>query len=252
MQPQALNRIPIEILRARVAQEIRTAILRGDLPPGSRVKQEDLAAQLGVSREPVRQALLLLQREGLVRAQSNGRATVAPVDRQLISDVYGFREAVETTVVAMLARLPKFDVTPLRDIIARGRTAVRQGDLSALIHLDMSFHTSLYEAAGNQVIIEVMRGQWSHIRRVMAMVLDRAAYRQKVWDEHEVIVRAICAGRVASATAAAGRHIRAARKMLLAIFDAAMTAKPAATTPRVSSRDKRNTRFGPEWADSRG
>ena len=125
MQPQALNRIPIEILRARVAQEIRSAILRGDLPPGSFVKQEDLASQLGVSREPVRQALLLLQREGLVHAEPNRRAIVAPVDRQLISDVYGFREAVETTVVATLARLPQFDVTPFRDIIARGRTAVR-------------------------------------------------------------------------------------------------------------------------------
>jgi len=245
VQPQALNRIPIEILRARVAQEIRMAILRGDLAPGSHVKQEDLAEQLGVSREPVRQALLLLQREGLVHAQPNRRATVAPLDRQFISDVYGFREAVETTVVAMLARLPTFDGAPFRDIIARGRTAVRQGDRSALIHLDMSFHTSLYEAAGNQVIIEVMRGQWSHIRRVMAMVLNRAAYRQKVWDEHEAIVRSICAGRVPSAIAAAGRHIRAARKMLLSRFDAAGPATAAATTPEATNpgRDQETVRF---------
>jgi DNA-binding GntR family transcriptional regulator len=79
----------------------------------------------------------------------------------------------------------------------------------------------LYEAAGNQVIVEVMRGQWSHIRRVMAMVLDRAAYREKVWDEHEAILQAIHARRVAVATAAAGRHVRDARKMLLSLFDAA-------------------------------
>jgi DNA-binding GntR family transcriptional regulator len=226
VQPQGLNRIPVEVLRARVAQEIRMAILRGDLSPGSLVKQEDLASQLGVSREPVRQALLLLQREGLVHAQPNRRAIVAPVDHQLISDVYGFREAVETMVVETLARLPGFDVAPLRDVIGRGRAAVRHGDLPALIHLDMSFHTSLYEAAGNQVIVEVMRGQWSHMRRVMAMVLGRAAYRQKVWDEHEAIVQAIQAGRVAAASAAAGRHIRAARKMLLSVFDA-MAARSA-------------------------
>jgi DNA-binding GntR family transcriptional regulator len=227
MQPQALNRIPVEILRARVAQEIRAAILRGDLPPGSLVKQEALASQLGVSREPVRQALLLLQREGLVHAQPNRRAIVAPLDRQLISDLYGFREAVEMTAVATVARLPKFDATPLLDLIAKGRAAVRQGDLPALIHLDMSFHTSLYEAAGNMVVVEVMRGQWSHIRRVMAMVHGMAPYRQKVWDEHEAIVRAIRRGKVAAASTAAGRHIRAARKMLLTVFDAAMTMKPA-------------------------
>jgi DNA-binding GntR family transcriptional regulator len=241
--PQALNRIPIEILRARVAQEIRMAILRGELPPGSHVKQEHLAAQLGVSREPVRQALLLLQREGLVHAQPNRRAMVAPLDRQLISDVYGFREAVEAAVVAMLAQAPNFDATPLHEIIARGRTAVRQGDRSKLIQLDMTFHASLYEAAGNQVIIEVMRGQWSHIRRVMAMVLARASYRQRVWDEHEAIVRNICAGRAASASAAASRHIRAAKKMLLSVFDA--TAVANATTPDPARDERRRKRFGP-------
>jgi DNA-binding GntR family transcriptional regulator len=237
VQPQALNRIPIEILRARVAQEIRAAILRGDLPPGSRVKQEDLAAQLGVSREPVREALLALQREGLVHARPNRTAIIAPVDRGLIGDVYGLREAVETAVVGSLARRAGFDVAPLEALIARGRTAVGQNDLPGLIDLDMSFHASLYEAAGNQVIVEVMGGQWAHIRRVMAMVLDQDAYREKVWDEHEAIVRAIRARRGASASAAAGRHIRNARKLLLSIFDAeaaVAAARPAATEARLA------------------
>jgi DNA-binding GntR family transcriptional regulator len=221
VQLQTLNRIPIDVLGARVAHEIRSAIVRGDLPPGSRVKQEDLAAQLGVSREPVRQALLLLQREGLLHAQPNRSAQVAAVDRQLISDLYELREGVESSVVATLARRPGFDVKPFRILIARGRTAVRQRDLPALIDLDVSFHASLYEAAGNRVIVEVMRGQWIHIRRVMAMVLDQAAYRQQVWDEHEAIVQAIHARRAASASFSAGRHIRAARKMLLTVFAAA-------------------------------
>src|SRR3954468_19720397 len=83
---EALNRVPLEILRARVAQEMRTAILRGDLAPGSQLNPEELSSQLGVSREQIRQAILLLRREGLVQAQANRRAIVAPVDRQLIAD----------------------------------------------------------------------------------------------------------------------------------------------------------------------
>jgi DNA-binding GntR family transcriptional regulator len=224
---EALNRVPLEILRARVAQEMRTAILRGDLAPGSQLNPEELSSQLGVSREQIRQAILLLRREGLVQAQANRRAIVAPVDRQLIADVYGFREAVESAAVATLAHLRDFDVTPLLGILARGRTAVREGDLPALLHLDMSFHTTLYEAAGNQVIVEVMRGQWSHIRRVMAMVLGWTAYRQKVWDEHEEIVEAIRSGQAASASAAAERHIGEAREMLLTLFGAATTSERA-------------------------
>ena len=231
MKPQSLNRIPVEILRARAAQEIRAAILRGDLPPGSAIRQEDLAAQLGVSREPVRQALLVLEREGLVHALPNRRTTVATLDRQLICDLYGFREVIDATVVATLARLRTFDAAPFKDLIAQGYTAVRKGDLPAMIHLDMSFHTSLYEAAGNQVIIDVMRGQWSHIRRVIAMVLDRAAYRNKIWDEHEAILRRICAGKARDAAAAASRHVREASRVLLSGFDAVAAARPAALGP---------------------
>jgi DNA-binding GntR family transcriptional regulator len=233
VQAEALNRIPVDVLRARVAQELRIAILRGDLAPGSRIKQEHLAAQLGVSREPVRQALLLLQREGLVHAQPNRGATVAPLDRQLITDVYGLREALETSVVETLARSARFfDIRPFRALIARGRTAVRQRDFRSLVDLDMSFHTGLYEAAGNRVVVEVMRGQWSQIRRIMSMLLQQgAAYRQQIWDEHTAIVEAIHAHRVAPAINAAQRHIRAARKVLIDTFDAAAPAPVARTTP---------------------
>jgi len=234
VQRQAVSGVPTEVLRERVAQEVRTAILRGDLQPGSPVKEDDLAAQLGVPRQPVRHALQLLEREGLVHFQPNRTARVAPLDRRVIADVYVFREALETSTVVMLARRPKFDAKPFRQIIARGRAAVRQRDYTALIDLDMSFHTGLYEAAGNRVVIDVMRSQWSHIRRGLGMVLDQAAYRLKIWEEHEGIVNAIAARKVALAAAAAGHHIRAARDTLLAAFDAAPTTHPIPATGAVN------------------
>ena len=243
VQPQRLRQISFEILRARVAQAIRTAILRGDLPPGCRVTQEQLAAQLGVSREPVRQALALLQREGLVDAQPNRRATVAILDRQLISDVYAFREAVEASVVGTLARFPELDLAAGRQIVARGRLAVQDGDLAALIELDMAFHTFLYESSGNRVVVDVMSGQWGHIRRVMAMVLGRSAYRQKVWDEHEGILDAIGRHRPSAAAARAGSHVNAAKEMLLALFDAA---PPACSNHDRKARTRLRVRGGPE------
>jgi DNA-binding GntR family transcriptional regulator len=243
VQPQRLRQISFEILRARVAQAIRTAILRGELPPGCRVTQEQLAEQLGVSREPVREALVLLQREGLVHAQPNRRATVATLDRKLINDVYAFREAVEASVVGTLARLPTLDLAAGRQIVARGRVAVPEGDLAALIDLDMAFHTFLYESSGNRVVVDVMNGQWGHIRRVMAMVLGRSAYRQKVWDEHEGILDAIWRHRPSVASARAGIHVRAAKEVLLALFDAA---PPAAVNQDHKARAGLRARRGPE------
>ena len=221
MQRHVSNRAPADTLRERVTQELRTAILHGKLPPGSRVHEDELASQLGAPAEPVRHALKLLEREGLVHLEPDRSARVAPLDRRVITDVYVLREALETSTVVLLARRPSFDPRPFRKIIKTGRAALRVRDLPALVDLDMSFHTGLYDAAGNQVIADVMRAQWGHIRRGLAMVLDQTAYRQRIWDEHDAIINAIVERKVALAGAAVGHHIRASKETLLAAFDAA-------------------------------
>jgi DNA-binding GntR family transcriptional regulator len=203
------------VMPVRAADEIRGAILSGALLPGARIKQEELAARLGVSREPVRQALLLLQREGLVSTAPGRTATVASLDRRFITDVYEFREVLEGLVAATVAKLSAPDLTRLDEIVARGREAVRARNLPRLIELDIAFHTALYEAANNRVLIEVMRDQWNHIRRVMAMVLGETGYRNRAWDEHAAILRAIRSGQPRSARAVAAHHTRAAKLMLL-------------------------------------
>jgi DNA-binding GntR family transcriptional regulator len=203
-------------LPTRVAAEVRAAILAGALAPGVRIKQEALAAELGVSREPVRQALLLLEREGLVRATPRRGAVVAPLDRHAIGDLYELREAVEGLVAAKVAARPAFDPVPLWDIVARGRAAARGRSLARLIDLDLEFHMALYEASGNRVMAEVMRGQWSHVRRLMGMTLGGAGYRVQAWDEHAALVEAIARRQPARARAIAARHARAARTHLLA------------------------------------
>jgi DNA-binding GntR family transcriptional regulator len=95
------------VLPVRATEEIRGAILSGALLPGTRIKQEELAARLGVSREPVRRALLLLQREGLVSTAPGRTATVASLDRRFIADVYELREVIEGLVAATVAKLTR-------------------------------------------------------------------------------------------------------------------------------------------------
>src|SRR5437660_7227643 len=99
MKPIAVK----SVMPVRAAEEIRGAILSGALLPGARIKQEELAARLGVSREPVRQALLMLQREGLVFTEPGRTATVATLDRRFIADVYELREVIEGLVGATMA-----------------------------------------------------------------------------------------------------------------------------------------------------
>lgn len=164
---------------------------------------------------PVRQALSVLEREGLVIADPWRGTIVAPLDRGAIRDMYAFREIVERYVASTLATRESLDVSALRDLVAAGREATSQRDLSRLIDLDLRFHARLYGAVGNRILVDVMRGQWAHIRRVMAVTLTFTAYRQRVWEEHAAILEAIEARDPERAGALAGSHIAAASAMVM-------------------------------------
>jgi DNA-binding GntR family transcriptional regulator len=194
----------------RTTAEIRRAILDGSLPPGTRVRQEDLAAQLGVSREPVRKALAVLEQEGLVHNDAHSRAVIAPIDPSFLMEIYEFREIVEAYTAERAAQ-KGIDAKALGEIIVEGRKAVQVGKVKDLIDLDLRFHDQLYLACGNRVVIEVMRAQWSHIRRAMTMTLKTSEYRDLAWDEHEAILDAIMSGKAGTAGKLASAHARNAR-----------------------------------------
>jgi DNA-binding GntR family transcriptional regulator len=215
-----------------VTMEIRRAILDGTLPPGSRIKQEQLAARLRVSRAPIRLALTALTREGLVQIRHHRGATVTPLDPGYISDLYDLREAIEGYAVARLAERANFDPAPFWRIIADGDQAVASGDLRHIIEMDLRFHMSLYEALGNQPLINVMDAQWRHFRRAMAATLSVSGYRKQVWSEHAAILQAIAAGQPEQAQALSVAHTHAARAVLLQKVKKFLSDQTVARHPR--------------------
>lgn len=205
-------------LTEQTADRIRMAILRGDLAPGTRVRQEELAARLAVSRAPVRQALVLLQREGVIEIDPSRGAAVARLDADLIRDLYDFREGVERHVAETLARRDDVAWATIRDIVAAGRSAISSDDvsISTAIDLDLRFHTALYEAVGNRILCDVMRGQWINMRRVIAATLTLEGYARQIWDEHAAILDAIMSHDAARAGALSAAHTRTASARLIA------------------------------------
>jgi DNA-binding GntR family transcriptional regulator len=158
---------------------------------------------------------LVLQGEGLVCAAPGRTATVAALDPQYIAEIYELREQIDGLVAATVAKRPAFDLARLDEIVERGRRAVRSENVTQLIELDVAFHSGLYEAANNRVLIDVMRGQWNHIRRVMGMVLRKSGYPERVWKEHAAILEAMRSGSPRRARAVAAHHTRAAKLILL-------------------------------------
>lgn len=197
----------------RVYRALLDAISEGTLAPGARLTQEELAAQLAVSRQPVLQALRLLKKDGLVSDAPGRGLLVAPLDAKALADVYQVRGALD----ALAARLAcaaglAYDA----ELIARGRRAARSGKVGAMIDADIEFHAAIYAAAGNPLIEQSARLHWRHIRRAMGATLQHSELRSAVWDEHEAIARAIAARDARRAEALmrshceqAGRHLQA-------------------------------------------
>jgi DNA-binding GntR family transcriptional regulator len=205
-------------MSSRAADEIRSAIFSGEMAPGARVRQEELAAKLGISREPIRHALLMLEREGLVRTAPKRGMIVAPLERKMILDIYDLREATEPYFTARLATLEEFDPEPLLAIVKMGIRAASSGKLPRLIDLDLEFHIAIYEATGNRSVSDVMNVQFGHLRRAVHTILSDAGYPKRAWEEHERILKAVIDGKPGRARDLAKAHVKDARSLLAKRF----------------------------------
>lgn len=175
----------------RAYEALLASIADGTLAPGARLTQEELAAQLNVSRQPVLQALRLLKQEGFVVDAGKRGLMVTPIDAQWIAQVYQLRGALDA-LAARLAAQRKSTIDGA--LILRGRKAAQGRALDAMIKADIAFHNALYAASGNPLIAQSANRHWAHIRRAMGAVLQSGGLRETVWDEHAQIAEAIRAG----------------------------------------------------------
>ncbi len=204
-------------LTEQVHQRLLDAICAGDLPPGARLTQEELAASLDVSRQPVLQALRLLKKDGFVIDAGRRGLMVSPLDARMIADVYEVRAALDG-LAARRAALAGARLDP--KVIEEGRKAASGPRIGPMIDADVGFHSLIYAASGNPRIGEAAGLHWRHIRRAMGAVLQSAGVRSTVWDEHEAILRAINRGDAALAERLACDHGASAGHNLAAQLNA--------------------------------
>ena len=190
-------------LTEQVYQRLLHAICDGELAPGARLTQEELAAAFGVSRQPVLQALRLLKKDGFVIDAGRRGLRVAPLEAQAIMQVYEVRAALDG-LAARRAALAHAQLDPT--VIIEGRTAAAGQRVGPMIDADMQFHHVIYAASGNPLIAATANHHWPHIRRAMGAVLQTVGLRRPVWDEHEAILQAINGGNADRAERLAREH----------------------------------------------
>jgi DNA-binding GntR family transcriptional regulator len=219
---------PSPNLTDQVYARILEAITDRTLPPGHRIRQNEFAEKLGVSRQPVSHALHLLHRQGLLAESGRRGFEVTQLDPARIRQLYEVRGAIDALAASLSAKRVKDDAAGRKRLEAAlhaGRDIDRQTPLAQLIALDVDFHSAIYHLAGNPVIEEMIAPQWPHMRRSMATVLAELDYRESAWTEHEVIAAHILAGDAKAAEAAALAHAETAgrktEERLRALEDAA-------------------------------
>nr|WP_249139856.1 GntR family transcriptional regulator [Bradyrhizobium japonicum] len=200
----------------QVYERILEAISDRTLRPGQRIRQNELADRLGVSRQPVSHALHLLHRQGLVAESGRRGFEVTQLDPARIRQLYEVRGAIDALAARLAAARAGTDAAGrarLDAALAAGRRSDRNTTLAELIVLDVDFHRAIYQLAGNPVIEETMAPQWPHMRRSMATVLSELDYRDSAWAEHADIAGYIFAGNASAAERAALAHAQTAGRM---------------------------------------
>jgi DNA-binding GntR family transcriptional regulator len=180
-------------LREVVADELTSMIMQGTLKPGERLFEDRLAEQLGVSRNPVREAIRALEGTGLVEVVPRRGAYVSDFDPDQTRQLLELRCVIEAYAAeqAAVKRSPD-DVTRLRQCLEEGRKASAENDLVSAATWHRDFHVAIEQAAGN-VFLDATVGPLRHqTELVFSMLQDTRGVLS--WDEHERICEAIEAG----------------------------------------------------------
>jgi DNA-binding GntR family transcriptional regulator len=182
-------------LRERVVSEIRHTILSGQAEPGAILRETELAQKLGVSRGPVRDALAVLEREGLVTSRPNHRARVAVLNLRDVEEIYSLRRSLEMLAARRAAsNVTDADLQSMRKVLTRMDSALDRQDLIELSHLDASFHDHIYAATRHDRLYRA----WADLRSQVTLFLvsrNTAAVtsREIVIGEHEAMLEALTA-----------------------------------------------------------
>ena len=201
----------------QVHDAIVSEIASGKLKPGERVIQEQIAQELGVSRQPVQQALLLLRKQGVLRDAPGRGLIVASLDVDQVANMYDIRAVMEGLAFRKAAeRNAERARKQGPALIQSGRKAVAAGSVAAMIGADLKFHDFIYSLSENPLIAPAMDAQWTYTQRVMGEVLMRDERPRDIWDQHEALLAAVSGGQGALAEKLARQHISQAATFMIA------------------------------------
>ena len=195
-------------LRDVVFNTLRQAILRGELKPGERLMEIQLANKLGVSRTPIREAIRKLELEGLVLMIPRRGAEVAEITEKSLRDVLEVRAALEELAVDLACdRISAEDIQNLKEAAKEFEAALQGGDVTEYAEADVKFHDIIYLATDNQRLIQLLYNLREQMYRYRVEYLKRTEVHPVLLAEHEHIIECFEKHDKAAAKVAISTHI---------------------------------------------
>lgn len=205
---------PLEgrVLRQSVHAALRLAILDGRVKPGERILEADVAAQMAVSRAPVREAVRQLEQEGLVSVFPHRGATVVGVPDEEIEAIYEMRAVIEAKAIRRACEhVTDEDLAAMGDLMAEIGRAAKADDIDALAEADLQFHAYILRASGYRLLRHMWEGMDGlvRVRSYQAFAHGSAGryFRQTSISSHSVILDALRAREPEAAARAVREHI---------------------------------------------
>lgn len=207
-----------QVSRSEAAyQQLKDAIKKGEMAPGTRVREVEIAERFGISRTPAREAIRRLESEGLISFVPHNGAVVAKLDHQQTMELYDMREVLEGTAASFAARhASTAELEELEDLIASETEVVEDPD--QLANLNRLIHSAIYRAAHNRFLEKSLLGLRDSMALLGGTTLGIEGRCAAAHQEHLAILDAIRERDEARAEQAARAHIRNAQRMRLKLM----------------------------------
>ena len=179
-------------LRDVVFNTLREAILKGELKPGERLMELQLAAKLGVSRTPIREAIRMLEQEGLAVTIPRRGAEVAKMTEKDMNDVLQVREALDELAVSIACELiTEEELEKLEDATEAFEKALGTGDIKQIAEADIEFHDIIYQASRNPKLVNILNNLREQIYRYRIQYLKDEKNYANLLEEHREILEGL-------------------------------------------------------------
>lgn len=195
-------------LRDVVFNTLREAILKGDLKPGERLMELQLAAQLGVSRTPIREAIRMLEQEGLAVTVPRKGAEVAKMTLKGMEDVLEIREALDILACQLACvRITEEQLALLEEKKKAFEASLKSGNVREIAETDVAFHDVIYDATGNPKLVNMLNNLREQIYRYRVEYLKKEENYPRLIKEHNEIYTSLVNRSKEDATVSIREHV---------------------------------------------